>query len=79
MHNRLQTAKSIDEVGRMQSAIEPQLSCFFLSQSFSSLLISSSDIDHFLQVIEYHEFFLEKCLRECLLLSPVLLKVCKIY
>lgn len=38
MHNRLQTAKSIDEV------------------------------------IQYHEFFLEKCLRECLLLSPVLLK-----
>ncbi|CAA0821237.1 Gamma-tubulin complex component 2 [Striga hermonthica] len=39
MHNRLQTAKSIDEV------------------------------------IQYHDFFLEKCLRECLLLSPVLLKV----
>ncbi|CAI9767433.1 unnamed protein product [Fraxinus pennsylvanica] len=38
MHNRLQTAKSIDEV------------------------------------IQYHNFFLEKCLRECLLLSPVLLK-----
>ncbi|KAK3034140.1 hypothetical protein RJ639_033483 [Escallonia herrerae] len=38
MHNRLQTAKSIDEV------------------------------------IQYHDFFLEKCLRECLLLSPVLLK-----
>lgn len=38
MHNRLQTAKSIDEV------------------------------------IQYHDFFLEKCLRECLLLSPVLLQ-----
>ncbi|XP_028054406.1 gamma-tubulin complex component 2-like isoform X1 [Camellia sinensis] len=38
MHNRLQTAKSIDEV------------------------------------IQYHDFFLEKCLRECLLLSPELLK-----
>ncbi|CAK9146768.1 unnamed protein product [Ilex paraguariensis] len=38
MHNRLQTAKSIDEV------------------------------------IQHHDFFLEKCLRECLLLSPVLLK-----
>ncbi|KAI5678901.1 hypothetical protein M9H77_09851 [Catharanthus roseus] len=38
MHNRLQTAKSIDEV------------------------------------IQYHDFFLEKCLRECLLLSPRLLK-----
>ncbi|KAL3838506.1 hypothetical protein ACJIZ3_023097 [Penstemon smallii] len=38
MHNRLQTAKSIDEV------------------------------------IQYHDFYLEKCLRECLLLSPVLLK-----
>ncbi|EPS65043.1 tubulin gamma complex-associated protein, partial [Genlisea aurea] len=38
MHNRLQTAKSIDEV------------------------------------IEHHDFFLDKCLRECLLLSPVLLK-----
>lgn len=38
MHNRLQTAKSIDEV------------------------------------IQYHDFFLEKCLSECLLLSPVLLK-----
>ncbi|KAL2249191.1 gamma-tubulin complex component 2 [Sesamum indicum] len=38
LHNRLQTAKSIDEV------------------------------------IQYHDFFLDKCLRECLLLSPVLLK-----
>lgn len=38
MHNRLQSAKSIDEV------------------------------------IQYHDFFLEKCLRECLLLSPGLLK-----
>lgn len=38
MCNRLQTAKSIDEV------------------------------------IQYHDFFLDKCLRECLLLSPVLLK-----
>lgn len=38
MHNRLQSAKSIDEV------------------------------------IQYHDFFLDKCLRECLLLSPVLLK-----
>ncbi|KAH6757482.1 Spc97 / Spc98 family of spindle pole body component [Perilla frutescens var. hirtella] len=38
MHNRLQTAKSIDEV------------------------------------LQYHDFFLDKCLRECLLLSPVLLK-----
>ncbi|KAL8135041.1 hypothetical protein AgCh_009892 [Apium graveolens] len=37
MHNRLQGAKSIDEV------------------------------------IQYHDFFLDKCLRECLLLSPVLL------
>ncbi|PKI66930.1 hypothetical protein CRG98_012693 [Punica granatum] len=39
MHNRLQTAKSIDEV------------------------------------IRHHDFFLEKCLRECLLLLPELLKV----
>ncbi|XP_051121281.1 gamma-tubulin complex component 2 isoform X2 [Andrographis paniculata] len=38
MCNKLQTAKSIDEV------------------------------------IQYHDFFLDKCLRECLLLSPVLLK-----
>ncbi|KAK9281856.1 hypothetical protein L1049_004762 [Liquidambar formosana] len=38
MHNRLQTAKSIDEV------------------------------------IQFHDFFLEKCLRECLLLLPELLK-----
>ncbi|KAF7143680.1 hypothetical protein RHSIM_Rhsim05G0167600 [Rhododendron simsii] len=38
MHNRLKTAKSIDEV------------------------------------IQYHDFFLEKCLRECLLLLPELLK-----
>eukprot|EP00262_Sarcandra_glabra_P005396 TRINITY_DN16927_c0_g1_i2.p1 TRINITY_DN16927_c0_g1~~TRINITY_DN16927_c0_g1_i2.p1 ORF type:complete len:676 (-),score=109.98 TRINITY_DN16927_c0_g1_i2:217-2073(-) len=38
MHNRLQTAKSIDEV------------------------------------IQYHDFFLEKCLKECLLLLPQLLK-----
>ncbi|CAK7325974.1 unnamed protein product [Dovyalis caffra] len=38
MHNRLQTAKSIDEV------------------------------------IQYHDLFLEKCLRECLLLLPELLK-----
>ncbi|XAR48358.1 hypothetical protein NMG60_11031165 [Bertholletia excelsa] len=38
MHNRLQTAKSIDEV------------------------------------IQYHDFFLEKCLRECLVLLPELLK-----
>ncbi|XP_052186316.1 gamma-tubulin complex component 2 isoform X2 [Diospyros lotus] len=38
MHNRLQTAKSIDEV------------------------------------IQYHDFFLQKCLRECLLLLPELLK-----
>lgn len=28
------------------------------------------------QVIQYHDYFLEKCLRECLLLSPELLKVC---
>ncbi|KAA8522918.1 hypothetical protein F0562_009341 [Nyssa sinensis] len=38
MHNRLQAAKSIDEV------------------------------------IQHHDFFLDKCLRECLLLLPVLLK-----
>ncbi|KAJ8753043.1 hypothetical protein K2173_011811 [Erythroxylum novogranatense] len=38
MHNRLQSAKSIDEI------------------------------------IQYHDFFLEKCLRECLLLLPELLK-----
>ncbi|XP_073151359.1 gamma-tubulin complex component 2-like isoform X1 [Henckelia pumila] len=38
MHNKLQTAKSIDDV------------------------------------IEYHDFFLDKCLRECLLLSPILLQ-----
>ncbi|KZV48871.1 gamma-tubulin complex component 2 [Dorcoceras hygrometricum] len=38
MHNKLQNAKSIDEV------------------------------------IEYHGFFLDKCLRECLLLSPILLQ-----
>ncbi|KAL2941477.1 Gamma-tubulin complex component 2 [Bienertia sinuspersici] len=38
MNNRLQTAKSIDEV------------------------------------IQYHDIFLEKCLRECMLLLPVLLK-----
>ncbi|KAL5767132.1 hypothetical protein ACOSQ2_013915 [Xanthoceras sorbifolium] len=38
MHNRLQTAKSIDEV------------------------------------IQHHDFFLDKCLRECLLLLPELLK-----
>ncbi|KAG9141487.1 hypothetical protein Leryth_001920 [Lithospermum erythrorhizon] len=38
MHNRLQSAKSIDEV------------------------------------IQCHDFFLDKCLRECLLLSPVLVK-----
>ncbi|KAM7514663.1 hypothetical protein LguiA_004246 [Lonicera macranthoides] len=38
MQNKLQTARSIDEV------------------------------------IQYHDFFLDKCLRECLLLSPVLLK-----
>lgn len=38
MHNRLQTAKSIDEV------------------------------------IQFHDFFLDKCLRECLLLLPELLK-----
>lgn len=38
MHNKLHTAKSIDEV------------------------------------IEYHDFFLDKCLRECLLLSPILLQ-----
>ncbi|XP_047976026.1 gamma-tubulin complex component 2 isoform X1 [Salvia hispanica] len=38
MDNRLQTAKSIDEV------------------------------------LQHHDFFLDKCLRECLLLSPVLLK-----
>lgn len=32
--------------------------------------------DSFLgQVIQYHDFFLDKCLRECLLLSPALLKV----
>ncbi|KAK1572251.1 hypothetical protein Q3G72_029669 [Acer saccharum] len=40
MHNRLQNAKSIDEV------------------------------------IQYHDFFLDKCLKECLLLLPELLKVC---
>ncbi|KAI4369623.1 hypothetical protein MLD38_018046 [Melastoma candidum] len=38
MHNKLQTAKSVDEV------------------------------------IQYHDYFLEKCLRECLLLLPELLK-----
>ncbi|PWA58942.1 spc97 / Spc98 family of spindle pole body (SBP) component [Artemisia annua] len=38
MHNKLENAKSIDEV------------------------------------IQYHDFFMEKCLKECLLLSPVLLK-----
>ncbi|KAL2539723.1 Gamma-tubulin complex component 2 [Abeliophyllum distichum] len=34
-------------------------------------LQSAKSID---EVIQYHNFFLEKCLRECLLLSPVLLK-----
>lgn len=36
-----------------------------------SKLQTAKSID---QVIEYHDFFLKKCLRECLLLSPVLLK-----
>ncbi|GMP21771.1 hypothetical protein CsSME_00000065 [Camellia sinensis var. sinensis] len=48
MHNRLQTAKSIDDV----------------------YMHSLTGFD----VIEYHNFFLEKCLRECLLLLPEVLK-----
>lgn len=40
-------------------------------------MFSSTSIWAFVnQVIQYHDFFLEKCLRECLLLSPILLKVC---
>ncbi|KAL3650089.1 Gamma-tubulin complex component 2 [Castilleja foliolosa] len=36
-----------------------------------SRLQTAKSID---EVIQYHDFFLEKCLRECLLLSPALLK-----
>ncbi|KAL7148415.1 hypothetical protein ABFS83_06G176900 [Erythranthe nasuta] len=36
-----------------------------------SRLQTAKSID---EVIQHHDFFLEKCLRECLLLSPVLLK-----
>ncbi|KAL6577979.1 hypothetical protein OROMI_010307 [Orobanche minor] len=37
----------------------------------NSRLQTAKSID---EVIQYHDFFLETCLRECLLLSPVLLK-----
>jgi hypothetical protein len=37
--------------------------------------LRKSDIFFLKQVIQHHDFFLDKCLRECLLLLPELLKV----
>lgn len=45
---------------------------------FFQLLLLDVSTNSMMQVLQYHDFFLDKCLRECLLLSPVLLKVCYI-
>lgn len=46
-----------------------------VSNCFDLIAVSTNSM---VQVLQYHDFFLDKCLRECLLLSPVLLKVCYI-
>ncbi|KAI8000020.1 Gamma-tubulin complex component 2 [Camellia lanceoleosa] len=63
MHNRLQTAKSIDDV----YIFKPSNSLFV----FRLILLTPS----VKLVIEYHNFFLEKCTRKCLLLLLEVLKV----
>lgn len=95
MHNRLQTAKSIDEVQVCINLLELMYSrypissnCFILLMhvlhfnmevfhlSFQSVHSSIYLTMFFMQqVIQYHDLFLDKCLRECLLLLPELLKV----
>lgn len=74
MHNRLQTAKSIDEVLIL---LLRTLTYYFLaveiikSESWGLIFVSN----RVEQVIQHHDYFLERCLRECLLLLPELLKV----
>ena len=48
---------------------------FFFSAGWGGGCSIKSDIFCLKQVIQQHDFFLDKCLRECLLLLPELLKV----
>jgi len=48
---------------------------FYFSAGWGGGCLIKSDIFCLKQVIQHHDFFLDKCLRECLLLLPELLKV----
>ena len=78
MYNRLQNAKSLDKV--WPSSTFPA-DVLFLSQNLLVMVYHYCNFNFltliFLeQVIQHYDFFLDKCLRECLLLLPKLLKVC---
>lgn len=66
MHDRLQSTRSVDEV-----SVEI---CFVIALGKTCLIELCAVI---LQVIQHHDFFLDKCLRGCLLLLPDVLKVCR--
>ena len=67
MHDRLQSTKSVDEVSvRNLLCYSCMRKCALLKQCAFFIL----------QVIQHHDFFLDKCLRGCLLLLPDVLKVC---
>ena len=82
MYNRLQSANSIDEVsycGLTSFVYKNNVYAFFFFVFFCPAGWGGgclkSDIFYLKQVIQHHDFFLDKCLRECLLLLPELLKV----
>jgi hypothetical protein len=87
MYTRLQSANSIDEVVIVIIDCKTDVkSCDMVLKVFSLFhqrdggsgvlgCLRKSDIFCLKQVIQHHDFFLDKCLRECLLLLPELLKV----
>lgn len=77
MCNKMQNAKSIDEV-RPSSTFGIHIYFAILKQlsSYGVKLILMEKCIFVEQVIQYHDSFLDKCLKECLLLLPELLKVC---
>ncbi|KAH1257373.1 Gamma-tubulin complex component 2 [Glycine max] len=82
MYNKLQSAKSIDECSprRQASAYCIVIPVWALGlwsvveSGWGGGCLIKSDIFCLKQVIQHHDFFLDKCLRECLLLLPELLK-----
>ncbi|KAH1189382.1 Gamma-tubulin complex component 2 [Glycine max] len=80
MYNRLQSANSIDEGCEVWWNVRIQLAKYGIIEFWCGVsgwgggCSIKSDIFCLKQVIQQHDFFLDKCLRECLLLLPELLK-----